>query len=96
LRAEEIAPGAKILAVVDIFDALTAPRPYREPETPQGALEILRQEARRGRLDGEVVEALAGIMDRILQVKEGIDRWIQERGIRVGQRAWLREGEMRA
>ncbi len=95
LSGEDIAPGAKILAVVDIFDALTARRPYREPESPQGALELLRQEARWGRLDGEVVEALAGILEEILKLKDGINSWIEQRGIRLGDRTWLQEGENR-
>lgn len=95
LRAEEIAPGAKILAVVDVFDALTARRPYREPQTPQEALEILRQEARGGRLEEEVVEALAGIMEEILRLRNEIDRWIQDKGFRVEDKTWIREGEIR-
>lgn len=96
LLGEEIAPGAKILAVVDIFDALTARRPYREPESPQAALELLRQEARWGRLDGEIVEALAGILDEILRLKDGINSWIEKRGIRLGDNTWLQEGENKA
>lgn len=96
LRGDEITPGAKILAVVDIFDALTAPRPYREPESPQGALELLRQEARWGRLDGEIVGVLEGILDEILRLKDGINSWIEKRGMRLGDNTWLQEGENRA
>lgn len=96
LRGEEIAPGAKILAVVDIFDALTARRPYREPETAEGALEILKKEAREGRLDKEVVAALAGITDKLLKRRDEIDHWIRQRGIRVWEKTWLQEGEIKA
>lgn len=96
LRGDEITPGAKILAVVDIFDALTAPRPYREPESPQGALELLRQEARWGRLDGEIVGVLERILDEILRLKDGINSWIEKRGMRLGDNTWLQEGENRA
>lgn len=96
LQGAEIAPGAKILAVVDIFDALTARRPYRDPETARGALEFLRREALGGKLDMEVVKALEGIMGKILKLKEGIDNWIRERGMELWDRTWLQEGEMEA
>jgi HD-GYP domain-containing protein (c-di-GMP phosphodiesterase class II) len=45
LRCDEIPLGAKIIAVVDTYDALTCSRPYRETESPQAALAILREEA---------------------------------------------------
>jgi HD-GYP domain-containing protein (c-di-GMP phosphodiesterase class II) len=96
LRGEQIAPGARVVAVVDVFDALTAERPYKAPETPQGALEILRQEARGGRLDAQAVEALALAMGEILKVKDRIDGWIRERGIMGLASKWLPGGEIGA
>ncbi|HTT93779.1 MAG TPA: HD-GYP domain-containing protein [Solirubrobacterales bacterium] len=56
LRGEEIPLGARIIAVVDSYDALTARRPYREPASPVVAISILEEEAGRT-LDGEVVAA---------------------------------------
>ncbi len=56
LRGAEIPLGARIVAVVDSYDALTAPRPYREVVTPQDALSVLREEAGHT-LDPEVVAA---------------------------------------
>ena len=47
-----------MLAVADVFEALTAARPYRAPLPPDAALEHLRAEVRGGRLDGDCVEAL--------------------------------------
>ena len=43
LRGESIPLGARILSVVDCFDALTSDRPYRRALTTEAALEILRQ-----------------------------------------------------
>src|SRR5262245_46934930 len=34
LVSDEIHPWAKLLAVVDVFDAMTGTRPYRQPATP--------------------------------------------------------------
>lgn len=48
---------ARILAVVDIYEALTADRPYRAGMPPERALRIIREDAPT-RLCGEVVGAL--------------------------------------
>jgi HD-GYP domain-containing protein (c-di-GMP phosphodiesterase class II) len=56
LKGEEIPLQSRILAVVDIFDALTAvDRPYRRAMAPEKAGEILKAEAEAGRLDHDVV-----------------------------------------
>ncbi len=48
LKGTEIPIGARILSVVDCFDALTSDRPYRTKLADEAALEILRQ--RRGEM----------------------------------------------
>jgi subtilisin family serine protease len=48
IKGEEIPLGARILAVVDCFDALTSDRPYRPRMPVDVALQILRD--RRGRM----------------------------------------------
>jgi putative nucleotidyltransferase with HDIG domain len=56
LRGAEIPLGARILSVVDCFDALTSDRPYRRRMTDEQALTILRD--RRGTMyDPLVVDA---------------------------------------
>ncbi len=61
LRGAEIPFGARVMAVADIFDALTASdRPYKQSMNPVRALSILREEASAGRVEHEVVELLAG------------------------------------
>jgi HD-GYP domain-containing protein (c-di-GMP phosphodiesterase class II) len=56
LRGEEIPLGARIIGVVDSYDALTSCRPYREANPPSVAIEILREEA-GNTLDADVVRA---------------------------------------
>ncbi len=51
----EIPLGARILAVVDCFDALTSDRPYRAKLTDQQALELLRS-GRATHYDPDIVE----------------------------------------
>ncbi|MGE5188453.1 MAG: HD-GYP domain-containing protein [Gemmatimonadota bacterium] len=43
LKGEEIPLGARLFAVIDVFDAITTARPYRTPDTYAGASAILRQ-----------------------------------------------------
>ena len=57
LRGDEVAPTARLLAVADAFESLTAGRPYRPPVPPQEAVARLRAED-GGRLDAELLNAL--------------------------------------
>jgi len=59
LRGEEIPLLARILQVVDIYDALTTARPYKPAFPHAQALEILHDEARRGWRDPELVQLFA-------------------------------------
>jgi len=60
VSGENIPIGARILSVVDCYDALTSDRPYRPALTDEAALEILRE--RRGKMyDPRVVDAFIAI-----------------------------------
>ncbi|HET7221444.1 MAG TPA: diguanylate cyclase [Vicinamibacterales bacterium] len=61
LRGEDIPIGARILAVVDTFDAITSERPYRRSVSPEAALEILEREAGKA-LDPVLVKQFAEIL----------------------------------
>jgi putative two-component system response regulator len=64
LKNEEISPAARIMAVVDIFDALVTDRPYRKGMSLEKAVEILEQDANNEKLDkvvvGHLIEAVRG------------------------------------
>ena len=60
---DEIHPWAKMLAVVDVFDALTGERPYRSPATASQAIEFI--ESRAGtQFDKEIVRCWALAMQQ--------------------------------
>jgi HD-GYP domain-containing protein (c-di-GMP phosphodiesterase class II) len=60
LGADELPTAARMLAIADLFDAVSAgERPGRPGLGPERAIEVLRREARAGRLDTELVELLA-------------------------------------
>ena len=45
LAGEDIPLTARVFAIADVFDALTSRRPYKEPMSPQSALEIMARDA---------------------------------------------------
>jgi HD-GYP domain-containing protein (c-di-GMP phosphodiesterase class II) len=57
LTAGDLTMPMRVLAVADVYEALTAERPYRPAWTPQRALEIMRSDVPE-RLDHTVFEAL--------------------------------------
>ena len=61
LTEPELTLGARIVAVADVFEALTADRPYRAAMRPEAAIAILREEAGK-HLASDVVEVLAGTL----------------------------------
>jgi HD-GYP domain-containing protein (c-di-GMP phosphodiesterase class II) len=56
LRGEEIPVGARILAVADFFEAVTAKRHYRDPMSAADAIRLLREQSGLS-FDRQVVEA---------------------------------------
>jgi len=56
LKGKEIPLGARMFAVIDVYDALTTERPYRDASTHAAALKILRSGA-GGHFDPAVVAA---------------------------------------
>ena len=64
LRGTDIPVGARILAVVDCFDALTSDRPYRTRLADQDAIKILLQ--RRGTMyDPLIVDTFVAVKDKL-------------------------------
>lgn len=61
LKGDEIPLDARIIAVADVFDALTSARPYRGPWSSQHAFQILDEEA-GVTLDAECVSALHRVL----------------------------------
>src|SRR4051794_570634 len=61
LHDDEIPPIARVVAVAEVYDTLTAPDTYRTPMTSFEALNELRRVAGK-QLDAEYVEALAALL----------------------------------
>ncbi len=68
LQGDEIPAEAKIVAVADVFDALTTRRPYKEAKSNEEAFEILRSMSST-ELDKDCVDALIRNEDKIKQIQ---------------------------
>lgn len=62
VEGDQLSPADRVLAVVDVYEALTASRPYRDAFEPESALGILRSEAGT-KLDEEAVAALERVVE---------------------------------
>ncbi|HKQ57996.1 MAG TPA: HD domain-containing phosphohydrolase [Candidatus Eisenbacteria bacterium] len=63
LRGDQIPVGGRVLAVADMYEALTANRPYRPAMPEEKALRILESERGVG-LDPNVLDALIAVLER--------------------------------
>jgi len=68
LRAREIPMGARVVAVVDAFVALTSDRTHRDALDAEGGLQHLISQAGR-QFDPEVVEAFQKVIDKRFETK---------------------------
>ncbi len=62
LQDDSISIEARIMAVADIYDALTTNRRYRKAMTSAAALDILNTEVASSKIDGNVVKELTEII----------------------------------
>lgn len=63
LAGEDIPITARIMTVVDVFDALSTDRPYRAALAPEKVFEIMASEVSKGWWDPSVFEAFRQIID---------------------------------
>jgi len=69
LKGDEIPFVARIVAIADVFDALTTERPYKKAWTIDDAVKLIEEEAGE-HFDPELVEKFVEIMPEILALRE--------------------------
>ncbi|MGB9203305.1 MAG: HD domain-containing phosphohydrolase [Terriglobales bacterium] len=67
LKGEEIPLTARILQVVDVFDALTTSRPYKSALTVDEALAVMKKEVKKGWWDPNVFAAFDRLIEKDVQ-----------------------------
>jgi putative two-component system response regulator len=69
LKGPKIPLIGRIVAIADVFDALTSKRPYKEAFSVEKSIQIIA-EGRGAHFDPDVVDAFFSIQDTILQIKD--------------------------
>jgi putative two-component system response regulator len=62
LKGDRIPITARIMTVVDVYDALTTERPYQGAMSTEKALEIMEQEVRKGWWDPQIFSEFCGLL----------------------------------
>jgi len=68
LAGDNIPLAARIVGLVDVFDALTSKRPYKDPFPVEVALDIIKKD-RGEHFDPDVVDVFLDNIDEILKIK---------------------------
>ncbi len=66
LKGAEIPLNARIFAIVDVFDALTSTRPYKQPFDFEKAMDMLRRDS-GSHFDPELLRTFSGIASSLYQ-----------------------------
>lgn len=74
LAGEQIPLAARIVAIADVFDALTSERPYKKAWPVEEATQLIREQAGK-HFDPALVEAFLIALPEILQVRQ---RWQEQ------------------
>jgi len=69
ISAQDLTLGSRIMAVADVFSAITEDRPYRKAMSRRASIDTLNQQVKDGALDGNVVALLQGNYDEIDAVR---------------------------
>ena len=69
LKGEEIPLSARILSVVDVYDALVNPRCYKNPFTHEVSLDIIK-EGRGTQFDPDIIDIVMSIHEKFWKIEE--------------------------
>lgn len=73
LAGEDIPESARIVAIADVFDALTSKRPYKLPWTEEAALEVMRENS-GSHLDPNLMATFEQILPEIMRIRKKWER----------------------
>lgn len=69
MAGSDLPLGARIIAVADVYSALTEERPYREGVRPEKAAAIMKELADSGKLDKDIIHTLLKNQDDIRKLR---------------------------
>lgn len=71
VKGDKIPVVGRIVALADVFDALTSKRPYKDPYPVEVAVDIIKKE-RGEHFDPDIVDVFLDSIDAILKIKEDV------------------------
>ncbi|MFA5145841.1 MAG: HD domain-containing phosphohydrolase [Candidatus Omnitrophota bacterium] len=77
LKKEQIPLGARIMAIIDAFEAMITKRPYREPKSIDAAIEEIRHNAGT-QFDPKIVDLFLKVMKR-RDIRQTLERELYEK-----------------
>ncbi|MEO5356142.1 MAG: two-component system response regulator [Nitrospirae bacterium YQR-1] len=69
IMEEDIPIEGRIIAIADVFDALTSKRPYKEPWPVEKAVELIKSEKGK-HFDPDLVDAFVNVLPELIKIKE--------------------------
>lgn len=70
LKGEQIPVGARILTIVDHFDALMSKRPHHEPISVEDTIDVLSREAGQA-LDPKMLQTFLSVFPNLMETAQG-------------------------
>jgi len=68
LKGTDIPLHGRIMAIIDVYDALVSKRPYKEPITDEEAVKVISEEAGK-QFDPKIVEVFLAVQGQLKEVK---------------------------
>lgn len=65
LKGEALNHEERLMAVIDIYQALSETRPYKEPLTHEAVMKIMDQMVKSGKIDGQIVQDIDRCLNTI-------------------------------
>ena len=69
IGADDLSNGARIMAVADVFTAITEDRPYRKAMSDTNALKVLQTMSSRAKLDPDIVSQVGSYFSEINSIR---------------------------
>lgn len=85
IKGDKLPVGSRILAVADVFTALSEKRPYRDGLDKNQTIALMKESAAGGGLDGDIVSLCVAHFDEIDQVRRDVQCVTMEEYLNISQ-----------
>ncbi|MFQ5647591.1 MAG: HD-GYP domain-containing protein, partial [bacterium] len=82
IKGEDIPLSARIVSIVDVYDALRSRRPYKKALTHEQTLKIMRNEM-KGAFDPVILETMVNMKEQFCEIMDGTAESMKRKAIAV-------------